>query len=292
MFKVLNKQLLAQDTKRMDILAPSVARKIKTGQFVSVSPQEGDERIPLSVVEADGLKGTLSLIFQEVGFTTTKLGSMAINDPIFSILGPLGNPAQIEKKGTVVCIATGIGTAQILPICRALKNAGNKVIGVIGAKKKKELILEAQMRLSCQQLFITTNDGSYERRGLATDIVKTFLQQQKIDLVYAIGSVDMLQAVCQMTKEKNIPTRVVLNPMMVDCMGMCGSCRVQVGGEIVLACIEGPEFDGQKIDFEDLQIRMNAYEESALWGNQPLQHNQNPSESKILTRFLSGILRK
>ena len=292
MFKILNKQILAPNIKRVDVYAPMIARKMKTGQFVSLCPQEGDERIPLSVIESDPARGTLTFIFQEIGFTTAKLGAIPINESIFSILGPLGIQSQISKLGTVVFVTTGIGTAQVLPICRALKNAGNKVIGIIGAKTKKEIILEAQMRLSCYQLFIATNDGSYERKAQATDFLKTFLNQQKVDLVYAVGSVEMMKTVSQMTKEKNIPTRVILNPMMVDCMGMCGSCRVKIGGEIVLACLDGPEFDGHKVDFEDFQIRMNAYKELEIWDNQELLAKPKLSESKILTRFLSGILKK
>ncbi len=259
MFKIINKQILAPDVKRVDILAPSIAQRIQTGQFVSVCPQEADERIPLSVIEADKEKGIISLIFQEVGYTTTKLGALLINESIFSILGPLGRPATIENKGTVVCIATGIGTAQLLPICRALKKAGNKVIGMIGAKTKRMIMLEAQMRLSCQKIFITTNDGSYERKGLATDVLKEFIDRQEVGLVYAIGSADMMQAVCLLTRPKNIKTFVCVNPIMVDCMGMCGSCRVKVGGRVVLACLDGPEFDGHKVDFDFLNIRMNAF---------------------------------
>ncbi len=259
MFKIINKQVLAPDVKRVDVLAPAVAMRIQAGQFVSVCPQEGDERIPLTVIEADKDKGTISLIFQEVGVTTKKLGTLPINESIFSILGPLGRPATIENKGTVICVATGIGTAQILPIARALRKAGNKVIGIIGAKTKKMLMLEAQMRLACQKLFIATNDGSYERRGLATDVLKEFIERQEIGLIYAIGSVEMTEAVCALTQKKRIKTLVCLNPVMVDCMGMCGSCRVKIGEKIILACLEGPEFDGHQVDFDFLQTRMNAF---------------------------------
>ena len=184
-----------------------------------------------------------------------------------------------------------MGTAQILPICRAFRDKGNKVIGIIGAKTKQALMLEPQMRLACNKILIATEDGSYERRGLATDVLEGFFDQNKVDLVYAIGAVDMMQTVCSMTEQRKIKTFVRVNPVMVDCMGMCGSCRVKVGGEMVLACVEGPEFDGHKVDFKDLNIRMNAYEEPKEWDNRQSKHKLARNESKTLTRFLSGILK-
>ncbi len=266
-FRIVNKQVLAEGIKRIDITAPNIARKIQPGQFVSVCPEENDEHIPLAVTSADPARGYISLIFPELGHTTRKLGALPINESVFSILGPLGLPARVEKKGTVVCIATGIGIAQILPICRALRDKGNKVVGIIGAQSKRVLMLEPQMRLACNKILIATEDGSYEQRGLATDILEGFFDQNKVDLVYAIGAVDMMHTVCSMTEQRRIKTLVRLNPVMVDCMGMCGSCRVKVGGEMVLACVEGPEFDGHRVDFKDLHIRMNAYEEPEEWGN-------------------------
>lgn len=292
MFEIINKQILAEDVKRIDILAPNIARKVQPGQFVSICPEEGDERIPLTVVESDAKKGTITVIFQEKGSTTGKLGSLPIHDSVFAIVGPLGIPSKVEKLGTVVCIATGVGTAQILPICRAFRKAGNKVIGIIGAKSKQTLMLEAQMRLSCSKIHITTNDGTYERRGQATDVLKELLAKKEVDMVYAIGSLEMMRTVCALTKTKKIATRVQLNPVMVDCMGMCGSCRVKIAGKIVLACMEGPEFDGHKVDFDDFSCRMNACEESKECSSQKYQSNPVTSVSRILTKFLSGILKK
>jgi ferredoxin--NADP+ reductase len=291
MFKVLNKIALSTDLKRIDVFAPVIAKKAKPGQFVSVSPEEDDERIPLTIIEADAARGTITLIIHERGITTKKLGAIAINDLIFSILGPLGVPATIEKVGVVVCIATGVGIPQILPICRALKKAGNNVIGIIGAKTKRALMVEPQMRLVCNKLFTTTNDGSYERRGEATDVFQGLVDKQDINLVYAIGNHEMMQKVCETTRVKNIRTRVHLNPMMVDCMGMCGSCRVTVGGKQVLACIDGPEFDGHAVDFKDFSIRMKSFNEE-LWRNFPLKSNPAKSETGTFKRFLSGILNK
>ncbi|MBF0521604.1 MAG: sulfide/dihydroorotate dehydrogenase-like FAD/NAD-binding protein [Candidatus Omnitrophica bacterium] len=289
MFEILNKQIVTQDIKRIDIYAPDIAKKVEPGQFVRVSPEEGDEHIPLSVVDWDRKKGTISFIFQEIGQTTGKLGSLPINEPIFSVLGPLGFASKIEKKGTVVCIATGIGTAQILPICRAYQKSGNKVIGIIGAKTKKNLLLEAQMRIACNKVFIATQDGTYERKGLATDVLKDLVHKKEVDFVYAIGSIEMMKEVCRLTQDNNIPTRVQLKPIMVDCLGMCGSCRVKVDNKIVFACVEGPEFDGHKVDFDDFIRRMKGFEESVPCPHKT-QFNQQKKESGPLMRFLSGIL--
>ena len=289
-FKIIHKQILAERVKRIDFIAPNIASKIQPGQFVSVCPEEDDEHIPLTVTSADPARGHISLIFPELGQTTRKLGALPINESVFAILGPLGLPACIEKIGVVVCIATGMGVAQILPICRAFKDKGNKVVGIIGAETKKELMLEPQMRLACHKMLIATDDGSYEQRGLATDILQGLLENDKINGVYAAGSVDMMRRVCLMTKTKRIKTQVRLNPVMVDCVGMCGSCRVKVGERTVLACVEGPEFDGHKVDFNDLEIRMNAYEESKKWDNQLSKHKSVKSESRTFMKFLSGIL--
>ena len=289
-FKIINKLVLAEQVKRIDIVAPNIARKIQPGQFVSVCPEEDDERIPLTVTHCDPIRGHISLIFPEIGHTTRKLGAIPINETVFSILGPLGRIAQIKKEGSVICIATGIGIAQILPICRAFKDKGNKVVGIIGANTKRALMLEPQMRIACDKTLIATEDGTYEQKGLATDLLQGYLGQAKINCVYAIGSVNMMRTVSAITKKAKIKTLVKLNPVMTDCVGMCGSCRVRVGGKMVLACIEGPEFDGHKVDYQDLEIRINAYEESGRWDNQQLKHSSARSESKTLTKFLSGIL--
>ncbi len=292
MFEVINKQILAENVKRIDILAPNIARKIQPGQFVSVCPEEEDERIPLTVVESDLKKGTISLIVQEVGQTTGNLGALPINESVYSVLGPLGKPTKIEKVGVVLCIATGIGIAQILPICRAYKKAGNKVISIIGAKTRRGLMLEPQMRLACNKVILSTDDGSYDRRGLATDILRNFVNEQKINLVYAIGSADMMRKTCLITKEKKIKTLVQLKPVMVDCMGMCGSCRVKINGKMVMACIEGPEFDGHKVDFDDFILRKKAFEELEGCYDQKLQSNLKKSESGTLMKYLLGFLKR
>lgn len=291
MTKIVNKQQLAPDIKRLDILAEHIANKILPGQFVMVTPDEKAQRIPLTVVDIDPRKGTISLIFQEVDPSTKRLGAISINETIAGLLGPLGVPAKIEKAGVVVCIATGMGAAQILPICRAYRKLGNKVIGIIGAKTKKSLVLEAQMRISCNKLLIATNDGSYIKKGLATEVLKEVLGQEKVNLVYAIGSVDMMQAVAQMTKEKGIKMLVSVNPVMVDGTGQCGSCRISVAGQTILACVDGPEFDGHQIDYQYLNIRMNAAEEKDEWHNLRSISSQKSDGSGTLTKFLLGILK-
>ncbi|MCA9409351.1 MAG: sulfide/dihydroorotate dehydrogenase-like FAD/NAD-binding protein [Candidatus Omnitrophica bacterium] len=289
-YRIISKQIVASDVKRLDIVAPSIVKHFKPGQYVSISPEEGCERIPLSIIDVDYDKKTIALIFKEVGETTRKLGQIPINESVFSILGPLGQPATIEKKGTVLCVAAGIATAQMLPIARAFKNAGNKVIGIVGAKTKKNLMLEAQMRLVCNRIFITTEDGSYERKGVVTNMIERVIEQQSVDWVYAIGSVDMIEAVTRLTAEHHIPIRVHLNPIMVDCIGVCGACRVCVDQREVLACIEGPEFDGHKIDFDYYRIRCNAYEVSQ-WNNEKYMFSQKRKEEGIFRKFLTGILK-
>ncbi|MBF0478816.1 MAG: sulfide/dihydroorotate dehydrogenase-like FAD/NAD-binding protein [Candidatus Omnitrophica bacterium] len=289
MFEIVNKQILAEDVKRVDIYAPHIAKNALPGQFVSICPEEGDERVPLTVIETAEGRGTISLIFQEKGETTGKLGSLPIHESVFSILGPLGQPAKIEKVGLVVCIATGVGTAQMLPIARAYRKAGNKVIGIIGAKTKKELMLEAQMRIVSHKIFITTNDGSYERRGVVTDILKEIIAKEKVGLVYAIGAIEMMQEAVSITKQKNIAAKVQLNPVMVDCMGMCGACRVKIAGDLILACTDGPEFDGHQVDFEDFKVRMNAFKESGQCRSHTLPRSKARKGSTILTKFLSAF---
>lgn len=290
-YKIVNKQMLGSEVKRLVISAPEIAQRAQPGQFVSVCPEEGDERLPLAVVEADAARGTIVLIFRSVGHTLKKLGEFSIDESVFSVLGPLGVPAQIKKKGVVVCIATGIGVARILPVIRAYRKAGNKIIGIIGAGTKKDLLLEPQMRLACNKLLLVTEDGSYERRGLATTLLRDLLDKEQVDCVYAVGAVDMMQTVCSLTKERKIETRVQLNPVMVDCVGLCGACRVKVGGKIVLACIEGPEFNGHSVDFDDLKIRMKAFKESDQWRSLNAQFSPVKNESGIFTRFLADILK-
>jgi len=260
MYKIIHKQVIAQDIKKIDIAAPLIAARALPGQFVMVTPMPGEHNIPMTIIDSDERRSVISLLVHEVGPATRKLGELSIGESVHQIVGPLGRGAQMDKYGLVICVATGIGAAQILPICRGLKKKGNKVIGIIGAKSKKVLMLESQMRVVCDEIFITTNDGSYERKGLATGLLKEMLDKYTVHRVYAIGSVEMMQAAARMTQEKNIPLRVTLNPYMVNGLGLCGSCRVKIDGDTRLACIDGPEFDGHMVDYQDLTQRVNAME--------------------------------
>jgi len=294
-FRIVHKQRLSEDVKRVDLYAPEIARRFEPGQFVSVVPEEQDERLPLSIVDADTDRGTITLMINEVGTTTRKLGGMAIREEVYSVVGPLGLPARVETPKTVLCVATGIGTARMLPICRAFKRGGSKVIGILGARTKKEVILEAQMRLVCDKLMIATQDGSYERRGLATDIVQPLLRENRNDpkglVVRASGSVGMMREVCALAKEEKVPARVYLNPVMVDGLGMCGSCRVKVGGKIVMACLHGPEFNGHKVDFQDFERRLKTLGGKESCPRKESVDNRRKSGFGIFGRFLGDILR-
>ncbi|MDD5044611.1 MAG: sulfide/dihydroorotate dehydrogenase-like FAD/NAD-binding protein [Candidatus Omnitrophica bacterium] len=258
MFKILKKEELAKSVKRLEVEAPDIVKNASCGQFVVVIADEKGERIPLTLADWDKDKGTITLIFQEVGFSTKKLGSFNVGDNIAHILGPLGHPTQVKKAGEVICIGGGVGIAEVYPVARAFKKAGNKVVGIIGARSKDILILEKEMKETCDELEITTDDGSYGRKGFVTDILKERLKD-KPALVYAIGPVAMMKAVSEATRGPAIKTVVSLNPILVDATGMCGSCRCRVAGKTVFGCVDGPDFDGHEVDFEELQKRLNLF---------------------------------
>lgn len=292
MFKIVNKLIVGRQAKRLDIYAPIIARKALPGQFVSICPEAGAESIPLSIIDTDKKKGIVTLIFSERGNTTRVLGALPLKAKVCSLLGPLGAPSLIENEGLVVCVATGIGGAQILPICRGLKKAGNKVIGIMGAETKRDLMVEAQMRLACDKMLIATEDGSYERKGKATDLLMQVLAQEEVDMVYAIGAASMMEAVCYLTQEDKIKTRVQLHPVMLPCVGMCGACRVRVAGHIKLACIDGPEFDGHKIDFNEYRCRIKSYREFQPWVNCKGLSSHKTGEPKTFKKLIKGLLKK
>ena len=285
MYKIIHKQVIAQDIKKIDIAAPAIAERALPGQFVMVTPVAGQESIPMTIIDSDERRSVISLLVHEVGVTTRKLGDLSIGEGLYQMVGPLGRGAEMDKYGLVICVATGIGAAQILPICRGLKKKGNKVIGIIGAKSKKVLMLESQMRVVCDEIFITTNDGSYERKGLATDLLKELLNKYTVQRVYAIGSVEMMQAAARMTKEKNIPLRVTVNPYMVNGLGLCGSCRVKIDGQFRLACVDGPEFDGHRVDYQDLSQRMNQLEPRSWETHYPPINPERPGFAGLMKSF-------
>ncbi|MDP2939032.1 MAG: sulfide/dihydroorotate dehydrogenase-like FAD/NAD-binding protein [Candidatus Omnitrophota bacterium] len=262
MFEIIQKQILAKGIKKLVVMAPRVAKKALAGQFVMVMPKEKGERIPLTIADSSSQNGTITLIFQEVGFSTKKLGQLKVGQNVSSILGPLGKPTEVAKLGTVVCIGGGVGIAEVYPVSCAFKNAGNEVIGIIGARNKQLIILEKEMKEICNQLYVATDDGSYGQKGFVTDALKKLLEAKKhIDLVYAIGPVKMMHAVSELTRPFRIKTLVSLNPIMVDATGMCGSCRVTVAGKTYFGCVDGPEFDAHLVDFKELEARLNLFKE-------------------------------
>jgi ferredoxin--NADP+ reductase len=268
MFKIIAKEELAKEITKIIVSAPIIAQKAKAGQFVVLVLDEKGERIPLTLADWDKDKGTITLIFQKVGFSTKRLARLATGDSIAHILGPLGHPTEIKNLGTVICIAGGVGIAEVYPVSRAFKQAGNRLIGIIGSRSKDLLILEDAMRRICDELFVTTDDGSYARKGLVTDVLKELFaiiekstHTKYPELVYCIGPVSMMKAVSQVTKEYRIKTIVSVNPIMVDATGMCGSCRVSVGKETKFSCVDGPEFDGHLVDWEELEKRNSIYAE-------------------------------
>jgi ferredoxin--NADP+ reductase len=262
MFKILKKEKLAESISRIIVEAPHIAKAAKAGNFVVIIPTENAERIPLTIADTDTKKGTIAVIFQIVGATTKLLDSLKKGDEIAHILGPLGVPSHIEKYGTVVVIGGGVGIAEIYPAVKALKAAGNKVITIIGARCEDLLIYRKELGEKSTELKITTDDGTCGRKGFVSDELKDMIAAgMKIDLVIAVGPVPMMKVVCDITKEHGIKTVVSLNPLMLDATGMCGICRVTVGGKTKFACVEGPEFDGHEVDFKELTERLKAYKD-------------------------------
>ena len=263
MFTIRKKQLLSPGVYRYEVDARRVAEKTQPGQFVILRTHEEGERIPLTVADFDREKGVLTLIFQVVGASTELLSQMKEGDAILDLVGPLGQKSHIASgMGTVVCIGGGIGVAPVYPITRGMKEAGNRVISIIGAKSQDILIMEKEMRAASDETLVTTDDGSYGIKGFVTTALKELLTRgERIDLVYAIGPVVMMKSVADVTRPLGIKTIVSLNPVMVDGTGMCGGCRVQVGGETKFACVDGPEFDGAIVDFAGLQARQGMYRE-------------------------------
>lgn len=260
---IQSKQRLAQNIVQIEIDAPLIARSAKPGQFVVLRINEQGERIPLTIADKDPISGRITIIFQEAGASTCYLGTLEAGDQILNVLGPLGSPAQIEKVGRVVVVGGGVGIAEIYPAIKAYKQAGNSVTTVIGARCRDLLISETKLQSVTDDLKITTDDGSCGRKGLVTDILKEMIEDSgsRIDLVYAVGPVPMMEAVCRVTKPAKIKTVVSLNPLMLDATGMCGVCRVTVGGEVKFGCVDGPEFDGHLVDFAELKARLSAYKD-------------------------------
>ncbi len=261
MYKILQKQVLSDVTKLMVVEAPQIARKAKAGQFVIVITHERGERIPLTIADYDREAGTITMIFQEVGKSTMEMGLLQVGDGFKTIVGPLGHPTEIENFGTVICVGGGVGIAPVYPIARALREAGNQVISIIGARTKELLLWEDKMRAVSDELIVTTDDGSYGRKTLVTVPLKEILEAKpgKIAKIWAIGPAIMMKFVAETTRPFKVPTIVSLNTIMIDGTGMCGGCRVLMDDGAQFVCVDGPEFDGHRVDWNTLLSRLAFY---------------------------------
>ncbi len=263
MFKITYAHFLAPGIKRFVLEAPRIARKQKPGQFVILRIYEEGERIPVTIENSDSERGTISIVVQSIGKTTHLLNSLNTGDNILDVVGPLGKPSEIEKFGTVVVVGGGVGTAMAYPSAAAYKRAGNRVISIVGARTKELVILEQELRAVSDAVMITTDDGTYADKGFVTDKLRQLIQNgTRIDLVLAIGPIVMMKAVAELTRKENIRTVVSLNPIMIDGTGMCGGCRVPIDGKSEFACVDGPEFDAHKVNFEVLVQRNSMYRDA------------------------------
>jgi NAD(P)H-flavin reductase len=259
MNKIVGKEYFSDQVVKLVIEAPYIARSRKAGHFVIVRLGEKGERIPLTIAEAGTDEGTITIIVQKVGVSSIKLYNMEVGDNIHDVVGPLGHPTHIEKVGTILASGGGVGVAPLLPIVEAMKNAGNKVISVLAARKKELIILEEQVRQHSDEVVIMTDDGSYGKKGLVIDGMEEVIKREKVDQVVTVGPAIMMKFVAILTQKYKIPTLASLNTIMVDGTGMCGACRVSVGGKTRFVCVDGPEFDAHEVDFDEMLLRLNAY---------------------------------
>jgi ferredoxin/flavodoxin---NADP+ reductase len=273
-YRIVQKYILAPTITKYVIEAPYVARKRKAGNFVIIRVEETGERIPLTLVDSNIHDGTITLIVQAIGKTTKALALKNEGDYIMDVMGPLGNPTPIETGKTITCIGGGVGTAELYPISKALKDAGNTLYTIIGARSKDLIILEQEMESVSDKFYITTDDGSYKRKGFVTDQLKELLDANLgINMVYAIGPLPMMKAVSHLTKLYNVRTVVSLNAIMVDGTGMCGGCRVTVNGKMKFACVDGPEFEGHEVDFDEMLLRNRSYTEMEKVSIERFEHS-------------------
>jgi ferredoxin--NADP+ reductase len=261
MYKIVQKKSLAPKIDMMVIRAPFIARHAQVGNFVVLRLDEKGERIPLTIADSDRKAGTITILFQKIGKSTEVLGMLDRGDSIRDVAGPLGHPTPIKKYGKCVLVGGGIGTATLYPIARELKNKKNNISIILGARSKEFLIWEDKFRQFSDEFTVTTDDGSYGRKGFVTDVLKELVEEKPPRLVIAVGPVKMMKAVSDITRPYGIKTIVSLNPLMVEGTGMCGACRVTVSGQTRFACIDGPEFDGHEVDFQGLENRLGFYRE-------------------------------
>ncbi len=271
MYSIIQSRTLAPNIQRIEIQAPLIAEKRKAGQFVVLRIDQHGERIPLTLLDSDPVAGTISLVVQGVGKTTQRLNQLKPGDAIEDVVGPLGKPSEIENFGTVVVIGGGVGTGVSYPTAAALKAAGNHVISITGARTHEMVILEEELKQISDEVYVTTDDGSYGFHGFVTQKLQELIDAgRKIDIVYAVGPIPMMRAVSDLTRRYDIPTIVSLNPIMVDGIGMCGGCRATVDHKPVFVCVDGPEFDGHKVDFEGLTKRNRSY---VRFEKKPVDHD-------------------
>jgi len=244
---------------KLCLIAPEISQKAKAGQFVVVMVNEKGERTPLTIVDTDIQAGSITLIFQEVGLTTQALGALNVGDSLYALVGPLGHATEIKNYGKVILVGGGVGIAEILPVARALKDAGNQITTILGSRNKDLLILEAELKNTSHKIYIMTDDGSYGRKGFTTDMLGELLSKDKYDLIYSVGPIPMMKRVALTGGEYKTKTLVSLNALMVDATGMCGCCRVSVFGQVKFSCVDGPDFDGSGVDWEELEKRNKVY---------------------------------
>ncbi|MEZ3590659.1 MAG: sulfide/dihydroorotate dehydrogenase-like FAD/NAD-binding protein [Muribaculaceae bacterium] len=259
MNKIVEKEHFSDKVVKLVVEAPMIARSRKPGHFVIVRVGEKGERIPLTIADADPERGTITLVVQEVGLSSGKICALNVGDELTDVVGPLGQATHIEKVGTVVCCGGGVGVAPLLPIIKAMKQAGNRVITVLAARTKDLIILEEQVRPYSDEVIIMTDDGSYGKKGLVTNGVEEVILRERVDLVVTIGPAIMMKFVSLLTEKYNVPTMCSLNTIMVDGTGMCGACRITVGGKTRFVCIDGPEFDAHQVDFDEMLMRLRSY---------------------------------
>jgi len=273
MSKIIEKEYFSEAVVRLVVEAPHISKSRKAGHFVIVKTGEKGERIPLTIAAADVDLGTITLIIQKVGVTSTKICELEVGDEITDVVGPLGKPTHIEKVGTVLASGGGVGVAPLLPIVEAFKQAGNRVITVLAARKKDLIILEEQMRNHSDEVIIMTDDGSYGKKGLVTNGMEEIILREKVDLAVTVGPAIMMKFVTLLTQKYKIPTVASLNTLMVDGTGMCGACRVSVGGKTKFVCVDGPEFDAHEVDFDEMLLRLDSYKPSEAEAYESYQSN-------------------
>ncbi len=259
MNKIISKEYFSDKVVKFEVEAPLVAKSRKAGHFVMVKVGEKGERIPLTIADADLKRGTITLVVQKMGVSSTKLCDLNEGDYITDLVGPLGKATHIQNYGTVICACGGVGTAPMMPIAAALKQAGNRVITVLAARTKDLIILEEQMQEYSDEVIVMTDDGSYRNKGLVTNGIEMVVNREKVDLCVTIGPAIMMKFVSLLTKKYEIPTMASLNTIMVDGTGMCGACRVSVGGKTKFVCVDGPEFDAHQVDFDEMLMRLGGY---------------------------------